>query len=252
MTVFHTAVAHDDVFRRTTVATVAVTAALDGDAVVAGVEVAAFDKHILAGIRITAIAIGTFVLHMDIADDHIVAECGVNHPERRAEHRHTFDKHILAHHWIDKLHTHAVTVAETALLYGHTLFIPFKKNRTADFLRHDSLFPAEMPCATHAPPVFKLTAAVESTLAGNGYVFLLESIDHRLIVIAVDTFPTSAHDRIFLQVRSKQQCGTLFKMKVDIALKRNRTCQPSSGRNHHTASAFLGTAVNNLVDEFCI
>ena len=73
---FHTAVAHDDVFRRMTVTTVAVTAALDGDAVVAGVEVAAFDKHILAGIRITAIAIGTFVLHMDMPDDHIVAECG--------------------------------------------------------------------------------------------------------------------------------------------------------------------------------
>ena len=189
---------------------------------------------------------------MDIADDHIVAECGVNHPERRAEHRHTFDKHILAHHWIDKLHTHAVTVAETALLYRHTLFIPFKKNRTADFSATRFPLPSRNALRHTCATSFQTYRRRRVPLPVMAMFFLLESIDHRLIVIAVDTFPTSAHDGIFLQVRSKQQCGTLFKMKVDIALKRNRTCQPSSGRNHHTASAFLGTAVNNLVDEFCI
>ena len=67
--VLHLTVADDDVLRRhVTLAAVAVASALDGDAVVAGVEEAVLDQYAVAALRVAAITVGAVVDHLDTAD----------------------------------------------------------------------------------------------------------------------------------------------------------------------------------------
>ncbi len=69
MSVLHLAVADDDIsggFLPKTA--VVVASALDGDAVVTGVERAVFDDNVLAGFRIAAVAVGPFVPYLHIVD----------------------------------------------------------------------------------------------------------------------------------------------------------------------------------------
>ena len=71
VSVLHLAVADDDVLRRcagklalTTLATVVVATALDGDAVVTGVEETVFDEHAVARLWVAAVAVRTVIVDM--------------------------------------------------------------------------------------------------------------------------------------------------------------------------------------------
>ena len=71
MSVLHLAVTDDDVFRRTTgkgtlttLTTVVVATALNGNAVVACIEVAVLYQYTLATLRVAAITVGTVVVDM--------------------------------------------------------------------------------------------------------------------------------------------------------------------------------------------
>ena len=86
--VFHHAVAHDDVLRRTagiapggTRAAVGVAAALDGYAVVAGVEGAVLNKDVLARLGVATVAVGAFVPHGDVSHDDVLRQQRMHHPE---------------------------------------------------------------------------------------------------------------------------------------------------------------------------
>ncbi len=109
-------------------ASVAVASALDGDAVVAGVEEAVLDEHVLARLGVAAVAVGAVVLDVHAAHGEILAEQGMYHPERRAEQGHILDEHVLALHGIDELDAHAVAVAHHALLHGHAVFVPLHED----------------------------------------------------------------------------------------------------------------------------
>ena len=63
-------------------AAILVPPGLDGDAVIAGIEVAIFDQHVRAGLRIAAICIGTrFAVQVGAGNGHL-AHCDI-----RAQHR---------------------------------------------------------------------------------------------------------------------------------------------------------------------
>ena len=65
VTVLHLAVADDDVFaRHITLTAVAVTAALDSDAVIAGIEIAIFDEHAVTTLRVTSVTVRTVIIDM--------------------------------------------------------------------------------------------------------------------------------------------------------------------------------------------
>ena len=69
MSVLHLAITDDDVSGWSLPKTpVVVASALDGDAVVTGVERAVFDDNVLAGFRIAAVAVGTLVPYLHIVD----------------------------------------------------------------------------------------------------------------------------------------------------------------------------------------
>ena len=86
MSVLHLAVADDDVLRwHVTLTTVAVTSALDGDTVVAGVEEAVFYQHAVAALWVAAVAVRAVVNHFYTTNSNIGRVQGVNHPERRTQ-----------------------------------------------------------------------------------------------------------------------------------------------------------------------
>ena len=71
VTIIKFRVTDDDILRRTagkrtltTLTTVVVTAALDGDAVVAGIEIAILNEHAVATFRIAAITVGAIIINM--------------------------------------------------------------------------------------------------------------------------------------------------------------------------------------------
>jgi len=69
MSVLHLAVADDDISGGfLPESAVVVASALDGNAVVTGVERAVFDDNVLAGFRIAAVAVGPFVPYLHIVD----------------------------------------------------------------------------------------------------------------------------------------------------------------------------------------
>ena len=78
MSVFHHAVADNDVLRRDTCvaartsgATIGVTATLDGDTIVASVEDTVLYEHVFARFGIAAIAVGAFIPHLDVAYNNV-------------------------------------------------------------------------------------------------------------------------------------------------------------------------------------
>ena len=82
MTILHLAVADDDVLRgHVALTAVAVAPALDGNAVVASVEEAIFDKDAIAALRIAAVTIGTIVDHLHPAHSDIGRVKGMDYPK---------------------------------------------------------------------------------------------------------------------------------------------------------------------------
>ena len=83
MSVFHPAVADDDVSGwLVPETTVIVSSALDGDAVVAGVEDTVLDEYILACFRVASVSVRSFVPYGYAVYSDVLAEQRVHHPER--------------------------------------------------------------------------------------------------------------------------------------------------------------------------
>ena len=82
MSVFHPAVADDDVSGwLVPETTVVVSSALDGDAVVAGVEDTVLDEYILACFRVASVSVRSFVPYGYAVYSDVLAEQRVHHPE---------------------------------------------------------------------------------------------------------------------------------------------------------------------------
>ena len=75
---------------------VGVAPGLDRDAVVAGVEVAAFDQHVAARLRITAVVVRTVRLDPYAAHGDVRAQHRIDLPHRRVPDRHALDQDVAA------------------------------------------------------------------------------------------------------------------------------------------------------------
>ena len=97
VSVEHLAVAHDDVLTgHIPCTTVAVATALDGDAVVAGIEYAVFNQYAVARLGVAAVAVRTVIVKGNATHDQVVAEQRVQRPERRIFQRYIFYQHAVA------------------------------------------------------------------------------------------------------------------------------------------------------------
>ena len=86
MPVLHLTVSDDDVLRgHVTLAAITIATALDGDAVVTGIEVAVLNQHAVAALRVAAVTIRTIVDHLHPTDGDIGGVEGMDHPEGRTQ-----------------------------------------------------------------------------------------------------------------------------------------------------------------------
>ena len=134
MPVFHRAVSYDDVLAgHVPFPSVRIPAALDGDAVVPGVEGASFDQDILAGFRVATIPVRPFVPYFYILDRDVLGEERMDHPEWRAQEGNPLDQDPLALIELDELRSHSFAL-QVALFYGHVPFCHLEQQRSPHLL----------------------------------------------------------------------------------------------------------------------
>src|SRR5687768_13471526 len=97
MTVAHLAIPNDDILARCSEpATVSVSTTFYRDAVIAGVEEAAFDQHVGARLGIAPIIVGAVGIDRQSANRHVTREDGMHFPHRRVDDLHPLDEDIPA------------------------------------------------------------------------------------------------------------------------------------------------------------
>ena len=225
MTVFHRAIADNDILRRTTyetsscsLAAVCITSALNGDAVVACVKGTTLDEHILTRLWVAAIAIGTFVPHLHVTNGDVLREQRMHHPEWGAKHGDTLDDNIFALIQVHQLRTKTVAFAEASLIHIHTVLGILQQGGTAALalvlLNGRVLWIAFF--TTHGPPRLRCGIAVNGALTCDADVLCLIGIDAGLVIPTVQSFPTRTHQRIEVGVEGKKQCGVFLNDEIHI------------------------------------
>ena len=251
--VLHQAVAHDDVFAGDVpAASVLIAAGLDGDAVVARVEGAVFDEHILARLGVAAVAIGTAVVDVDAFHRQTFAEQGMDDPEGRVEQRDVFDEHPAASVEVDELRAQAVVGRHDAPVDGgRRLAVHQQAVAAAVALGRHAFLPAVLGCAAHGPPRVHRPLAVDDALAGDGDVRLAVGVDEGMGVVAVDAFPACQDGgEVEALVGGEAQNGTLGHVQADVALQRQRAGVERVGGDDHRAAAFQAARRDGTVDGF--
>ena len=258
MTVFHHAVADDDVLRGDackaacgTSTSVGIAAALDGDAVIARVEGTAFDEYILTALGVAAVAVRAFVPNLYIAHDNVFRKEGMHHPERRINHRYSFDEDAVALVEVHQLRTESLAGAEDAFVHIHSVFGIFQQVGTSAWvllLFRNYNVAALGRLSTHQPPCVIRTVAVDGAFTRQRNVGLLVGINQWLVVPAVESFPAGGDVGVERTVEGKHQAGVFFDDKVHAALHGDGTSVPHTGRNDDLATACLRTRVDGFVD----
>ena len=171
MSVFHAAVADDDIlgwFVPET--TVVVSSALDGDAVVACVEDTVLDEYILACLRVASVSVRSFVPNSYAVYRDVLAEQRVHHPERRVDHLYVLDEDALRAYEVDELRTEPLSHTELTLIKRHAVFCHFLQSGAGAhllvFLGY-ALLVSEVRVAVPLPPCIIVAASVDGTFTGK-------------------------------------------------------------------------------------
>ena len=252
MSVFHAAVADDDIlgwFVPET--TVVVSSALDGDAVVAGVEDTVLDEYILACLRVASVSVRSFVPNSYAVYRDVLAEQRVHHPERRVDHLYILDEDALRAYEVDELRAETLSHTELTLIKRHAVFCHFLQSGAGAhllvFLGY-ALLVSEVRVAVPLPPCIIVAASVDGTFTGNGDVGNLVGVDAWRVVPACQSFPCGANQRIEFWLKGKLQYGTFFEIQFYEALHLNGSCAPGTLRYDYGTATFLRNEGDEFVD----
>ena len=202
VTVLHLAVADDDVLgggtgeaALATLTTVVVAAALDGDTVVTRIEEAVLDEYPVATLGVAAVTVGAVVVDVYATNGDVLRQEGVDDPERGAQQGDILNQDALTLVEVDELGTQTVLRAEAALVHVDTILGSLQQalSGAVPLVHGHIVLETETGIAHPWPPRLTGTAAVNGTLTRHGDVLLLEGIDTRLQVPAVDTLPAGGH-----------------------------------------------------------
>src|SRR5437763_15752684 len=150
---------------------IAIPPGVNGNAVIASIEITISDEHIRAGLRITTISIGGGLTVRAGASDRHSPHCdiGAKHrmhlPHGRIPKRDALNEHILAAIGLDKLGTQVMAFAEYSLLHGNACFSHFKQQLSILTLIGITFFPAALIPAFPRPPVLTLGIAINRAAA---------------------------------------------------------------------------------------
>ena len=183
----------------------------------------------------------------------VFAEQGMDNPERRTQEGYILDEHSVTFVDIDELRAQTILGSESALFHIYAILCILQQACTRTHILTDfSRFPTICVLATPFPPSGILAAAIDSSLASDGNIFLLVGIDARLQVVAVKTFPTSRDDRIEFGLEHKLQHAALLNVEVDLALECDGTSIECAFWHYHTSASSLRTGINSFVDSLLV
>ena len=150
------------------------------------------DEHVLASLRVAAVAVRTFVPDGHALYCDVLAEQWVDDPERRVEQLHSLDQDALTAYEVDELRAQALSQSKLTLVKIHSVFSLLQQFGTRTqalcFLGH-TLLEVELLGTAHRPPGLHVSSTVDGTFAGDGDVGSLIGVDARRIVPASQTFP---------------------------------------------------------------
>ena len=161
--VLHAATAHDEIFRRHIDPTaISVAPRLDGDAVVARVELAILYQHIRAGLRVAAVIVRAVTLDFHSAHGDVRRKHWVNLPHRGVDDMNVFDEDILAAIGLNKVGAQVFTLPEDALADRNIALAVIQQFAYAGSRRS---FAPTGPAPVPSPPVLIGRRAVECSFA---------------------------------------------------------------------------------------
>ena len=204
VTIVKLTVADDDVLRRctgkaslTAFTSVVVTSALDGDAVVARVEVAILNQYTVARLGVASVTVRTVVVDVDATNGDVLRQQGVNHPERRTQQGDVFNEDAFALIQVNHLRAKSVGCSETALVHVHAVLGIFQQLGTRSLiLGNATRLHAEARIATPGPPCVIRAASVNGAFTRDGDVLGLVGVNQRAEVPAVQSLPTGGDDGV--------------------------------------------------------
>ncbi len=243
----HHAFADYDVFRRHRhPPALFVPSALDRDAIVAGIEFAAFDQNILAGFRIAPVVIRAMTRNLHIAHRHIRAQHRMQLPHRRVLHRQPVDHHVAALIGLHKLRPQVVPFAESPVHHRNPPRGHVHQGIAVLALSWSTRVEFAASFSRPRPPGIATRLAVQRSFARDADVLLLIGVDERREVDTLRPFPTSYHRRIQLGVREKAERRPARHIQVHVAFQVNGARQKCAAFHHHPSAARLGASLNRI------
>ena len=244
--VFHAAIPHHDVFAGDVdAASVAIAAALDGDAIVAGIEFATIDQHVGRALRIAAIVVGTVAGDLDVAHGDIPAQHGIEFPHRRIADGDAFEQNVGRAVWLHEIGPQRGPIAVDALAHRHVFFALREQGAVVGGRRLRAAHGIFLP----RPPVVRVRAAIERPVSGDGDVGLFEGVNEGRVVHALGAFEAGEdHRQIVVRILAKPQRCAVFQAQVDVAGQMDRASEEDAGRDHDPAAAGGGTGLDSVAD----
>ncbi len=219
VTVFHLTVADDNVLTGAIPkASVTVAPTLNGNTVVASIEITVFYQHAIARLRVTSIAVRTVVDNLHTTYGDVFRQQGMNHPEWRTQQGEVFQEDVLTLVEVDKLWAQTVILGENALVHINTVFCLLQQSGTGATALVGQFVgcTSEVGYARPLPPCFFRAATIDSTFTSHSNVLLLVGIDAWTDVVAIETFPTCRHHGVEVWFKHKLQLGVFLHYEIDV------------------------------------
>src|SRR5947209_4938416 len=178
----HAALDHDVLARHSHAPPVPITSGLDGDTIVAGIELAALNQNVGAALRIAPVIVGTVTRDLHIAHRYVPAQHRMDLIHRRIPDGHPINQYAVAAIRLNKLRPQIRALAETPLLDGNIGLAHLHQTRTRLRLARIALFPSAVGASFPGPPVFTVGLPVDYAAPRNRDVFLTMSVNERGVV----------------------------------------------------------------------
>src|ERR1017187_10222276 len=232
--VLHGAVLHDEVLAgRVQAAAIGIASALDGDAIVAGIEGAAVDQHIDGGFGVATIVVRAVAGHGDVAHGDVLAQHRVHFIHRRVDDGEVLDLHVGATVGLHEHGPQIAAVAELALPDWYTL-LRHLAQRGAGL----ALILAVRPSLSGPrPPVLAVRLTIQGAPAGDGDILLVERVNEGRVVHALQPLKAREHDGVELRIGVEPDGGAFADHQIDVALEVDGAGQTDALGDHHAPAA---------------
>src|SRR5450756_985120 len=245
--VLHDAVLHDEVLAgRGHSTAIGVAPALDGDAIVAGIEGAAVDQYVDARFGVAAIVVGTVAGDGHVAHRDVLAEHRVHFIHRRVDDGDVLNLHVGA---TVGLHEHGPQVAAVAE-YSFRDGCPLLPHLAQGGPGLGLILVVRPSLSGPRPPVLGVRLAVQGAAAGDPDILLVQRVNEGRVVHALQPLKAREHDGVELRVGVEPDGRALLHHQVHVALEVDGAGQADALSDHHVAAARTVGFLDGMAESF--